>query len=184
VYRIAIGPLWRLLRQSRWIGKLLPHFPGTVRARFGSLFDALGIRAVRTTAASGRAYRPPAQRGNLADPATIPRHDRKRASLCGAGRSGAHGWRKRWDSNPRTACTVAGFQDQFLKPLGHSSIPSRLTEGSSGFARLLPRPVRPSIRAVPAYGENGDLCKGCGLWGFMSAWACASVDPCGVYRNR
>ena len=30
-------------------------------------------------------------------------------------------WRKRWDSNPRTACTVAGFQDRFLKPLGHSS---------------------------------------------------------------
>ena len=34
-------------------------------------------------------------------------------------------WRKRWDSNPRTACTVAGFQDRFLKPLGHSSIPIR-----------------------------------------------------------
>jgi site-specific DNA recombinase len=32
-------------------------------------------------------------------------------------------WRKRWDSNPRTGCPVAGFQDQFLKPLGHSSIP-------------------------------------------------------------
>ncbi len=31
------------------------------------------------------------------------------------------GWRKRWDSNPRTARTVAGFQDQCLKPLGHSS---------------------------------------------------------------
>src|SRR3546814_20877141 len=30
------------------------------------------------------------------------------------------GWRKRWDSNPRTGCPVAGFQDQFLKPLGHS----------------------------------------------------------------
>ncbi len=32
-------------------------------------------------------------------------------------------WRKRWDSNPRTARTVAGFQDRCLKPLGHSSLP-------------------------------------------------------------
>jgi len=31
-------------------------------------------------------------------------------------------WRKRWDSNPRTGFPIAGFQDQFLKPLGHSSI--------------------------------------------------------------
>ncbi len=31
-------------------------------------------------------------------------------------------WRKRWDSNPRTAHTVAGFQDQCLKPLGHTSV--------------------------------------------------------------
>lgn len=27
-----------------------------------------------------------------------------------------------WDSNPRYASTHAGFQDQFLKPLGHPSI--------------------------------------------------------------
>jgi hypothetical protein len=40
-------------------------------------------------------------------------------------RENATGWRKRWDSNPRTGCPVAGFQDQFLKPLGHSSIPAR-----------------------------------------------------------
>ena len=32
-------------------------------------------------------------------------------------------WRKRWDSNPRSGCPLAGFQDQFLKPLGHSSTP-------------------------------------------------------------
>ncbi len=30
-------------------------------------------------------------------------------------------WRKGWDSNPRTGCPVAGFQDQCLKPLGHPS---------------------------------------------------------------
>lgn len=35
-------------------------------------------------------------------------------------------WRKRWDSNPRTALTVAGFQDQCLKPLGHTSLPATL----------------------------------------------------------
>lgn len=31
------------------------------------------------------------------------------------------GWRKRWDSNPRNGCPLAGFQDQCLKPLGHLS---------------------------------------------------------------
>src|SRR5690606_9672655 len=31
-------------------------------------------------------------------------------------------WRKRWDSNPRTGCPVAGFQDRCLQPLGHASI--------------------------------------------------------------
>jgi hypothetical protein len=30
-------------------------------------------------------------------------------------------WRKGWDSNPRWACTHAGFQDRCLKPLGHPS---------------------------------------------------------------
>jgi hypothetical protein len=26
-----------------------------------------------------------------------------------------------WDSNPRYACTYGGFQDRYLKPLGHPS---------------------------------------------------------------
>ena len=30
-------------------------------------------------------------------------------------------WRRGWDSNPRCACTHAGFQDRCLKPLGHPS---------------------------------------------------------------
>ena len=30
-------------------------------------------------------------------------------------------WRMGWDSNPRRAFTLAGFQDQCLQPLGHSS---------------------------------------------------------------
>src|SRR6185312_15836061 len=30
-------------------------------------------------------------------------------------------WRMGWDSNPRGACTPAGFQDRCLKPLGHPS---------------------------------------------------------------
>lgn len=30
-------------------------------------------------------------------------------------------WRKRWDSNPRWGLPHAGFQDQSLKPLGHTS---------------------------------------------------------------
>ena len=32
------------------------------------------------------------------------------------------GWRREWDSNPRPAKRVTGFQDQLLKPLGHLSI--------------------------------------------------------------
>lgn len=31
-------------------------------------------------------------------------------------------WRKRWDSNPRWGSPHAGFQDQSLKPLGHTSV--------------------------------------------------------------
>ncbi len=30
-------------------------------------------------------------------------------------------WRRRWDSNPRWACTHVGFQDRCVKPLRHSS---------------------------------------------------------------
>ena len=42
-------------------------------------------------------------------------------------------WRKRWDSNPRWACTHAGFQDRCLKPLGHPS--SRRRSPYSAFER-------------------------------------------------
>ena len=28
-------------------------------------------------------------------------------------------WRAGWDSNPRRACTLAGFQDQCIQPLCH-----------------------------------------------------------------
>ena len=30
-------------------------------------------------------------------------------------------WRRGRDSNPRTACTVAGFQDRCFRPLSHPS---------------------------------------------------------------
>ncbi len=30
-------------------------------------------------------------------------------------------WRMGWDSNPRNAFTFGGFQDRYLKPLGHPS---------------------------------------------------------------
>ena len=49
-------------------------------------------------------------------------------------------WRKRWDSNPRNARTLAGFQDRCLKPLGHSSVGfvSRLWAGMSSGGRCFP----------------------------------------------
>ena len=31
-------------------------------------------------------------------------------------------WRTGWDSNPRRACTLAGFQDRCIQPLCHSSV--------------------------------------------------------------
>lgn len=31
-------------------------------------------------------------------------------------------WRMEWDSNPRYTRMHAGFQDRFLKPLGHPSM--------------------------------------------------------------
>ena len=40
------------------------------------------------------------------------------------------GWRMGWDSNPRWACTHAGFQDRCLKPLGHPS-----TQGNQASSR-------------------------------------------------
>src|SRR5690606_4974358 len=33
-----------------------------------------------------------------------------------------YGWRKRWDSNPRRAQTLAGFLDRCLQPLGQASV--------------------------------------------------------------
>ena len=38
-------------------------------------------------------------------------------------------WRKGWDSNPRWTCAHAGFQDRFLKPLGHPSCLDRACLG-------------------------------------------------------
>ena len=35
-------------------------------------------------------------------------------------------WRRGWDSNPRTSCPVAGFQDQCFQPLSHLSTKNML----------------------------------------------------------
>ena len=45
-------------------------------------------------------------------------------------------WRMGWDSNPRRACTLAGFQDRFLKPLGHPSGDALIAQD-----RCLSRPI-------------------------------------------
>src|ERR1019366_8886243 len=34
-------------------------------------------------------------------------------------------WRKGWDSNPRYHCWHDGFQDRYLRPLGHPSIKTK-----------------------------------------------------------
>src|SRR5689334_16012537 len=56
-------------------------------------------------------------------------------------------WRKGWDSNPRTTCAVAGFQDRCLKPLGHPSI-SLILLNKSRYS-LKPQSAAESILAPP-----------------------------------
>ena len=41
-------------------------------------------------------------------------------------------WRMGWDSNPRDACTPAGFQDRSLQPLGHPSAERRRVSTQAG----------------------------------------------------
>ena len=36
-------------------------------------------------------------------------------------------WRRGWDSNPRTACTVNGFRDRPVRPLRHLSVKGQLS---------------------------------------------------------
>ena len=51
-----------------------------------------------------------------------PYHQSRRRVACHFADTSKSFWRKGWDSNPRYRCRHAGFQDQFLKPLGHPSI--------------------------------------------------------------
>ncbi len=45
-------------------------------------------------------------------------------------------WRMGWDSNPRRACTLGGFQDRCLQPLGHPSLPAHDAFAGTPDARL------------------------------------------------
>jgi hypothetical protein len=66
------------------------------------------------------------------------------------------GWRREWDSNPRWACTHAGFQDRCLKPLGHPSGAARAYQ----HCRLRKSPaVGAGLLGLsrPAYQRNGLL---------------------------
>lgn len=45
-------------------------------------------------------------------------------------------WRMGWDSNPRNAFTFGGFQDRYLKPLGHPSGASADLRVARGIAAL------------------------------------------------
>lgn|GEM_PF-2021546 len=46
-----------------------------------------------------------------------------------------------WDSNPRKAFTFAGFQDRFLKPLGHPSSKAALIRTGFRAVYALQRPA-------------------------------------------
>jgi site-specific DNA recombinase len=70
-----------------------------------------------------------AQRVEVTDKATCSGHwppPQAQSQLLPGVRSSVLKWRMGWDSNPREACTPAGFQDRCLKPLGHPSPDMRL----------------------------------------------------------
>lgn len=46
-------------------------------------------------------------------------------------------WRVERDSNPRKACTFAGFQDRSNRPLCHLPVASRLALGRETVQRLI-----------------------------------------------
>ena len=60
--------------------------------------------------------RSPKQRRRAAHPARA-----RSGRIARRSRTATAGWRMGWDSNPRGACTPAGFQDRCLQPLGHPS---------------------------------------------------------------
>lgn len=94
-------------------------------------------------------------------------------------------WRKGWDSNPRTGCPVAGFQDQCLKPLGHPSGPRLRSEPTvaigldrspHAYKMLTVWTFRPP--AGPGTGcRPGRRLPQCGIAGFIARAAARSCRP-------
>src|SRR3546814_11990785 len=72
-------------------------------------------------------------------------------------------WRKRWDSNPRTGCPVAGFQDRFLKQLGHSSMPFRGWQLTTGL--WVKTPGDTELRRYEETQVRNALCRQCSTRG-------------------
>jgi hypothetical protein len=50
----------------------------------------------------------------------LDQHIRHR-QVCAPDGAGGGGWRRGWDSNPRTGCPVNGFRDRPIRPLWHLS---------------------------------------------------------------
>ena len=61
-------------------------------------------------------------------------------------------WRRGWDSNPRTPCDVASFQDWCLQPLGHLSVAIPVFV----FARVAPLWPRGRFDEVKSVVSQGD----------------------------
>ena len=136
---------------------------------------ALG-RMVTVGAANANGGAATQEKGDLCVGTDVGRRERSDGNADGTG-AYARIWRMGWDSNPRWACTHAGFQDRCLKPLGHPSrarAPTRKVRAGAGdpigvsaasqAAALLPNPKRdlPSLRPDCARRDRA------WLWAFAS----------------
>ena len=83
-----------------------------------------GIRWARLPSEAGRPASPadePVVLGSLAHRSLTAGSNPARRELSSSRCGLEPQWRRGRDSNPRTACTVAGFQDQCFRPLSHPS---------------------------------------------------------------
>src|SRR5579862_404254 len=91
------------------------------------------------------------------------------------------GWRMGWDSNPRIACAIAGFQVRCIQPLCHPSIRSQAYTARHHAMPL--DEARPADTASPPAAPNGRVAPTRSL---RRNWSCRSscARPCGPLDDR
>ena len=66
-------------------------------------------------------------------------------------------WRKGWDSNPRYRCRHDGFQDRFLRPLGHPSATGVIIASRGDFLKHNYARAKTSASTCVAPARRSDL---------------------------